>query len=57
MVAIGKLAEHFGDSLFATLPNLWTTIVQPLEELPRRCENGMLMLSIKHFNMCLSSNN
>ena len=55
MGAIGKLAEHFSDGLFATLPNLWTTIVQPLEELPGRCENGMAMLLINYFNICLSS--
>ena len=48
MVTIGKLAEHFGDSLFATLPNLWAAIVQPLEELPEQCENGMQIPLIKY---------
>ena len=47
-VAIGKLAEHFGDNLFATLPNIWTAVIQPLEELPEHCESGMTVLSMKY---------
>ena len=57
VVTIGKLAEHFGDSLFATLPNLWAAVVQPLEVLPEKCPNGMQLILIKYltFNFCLSS--
>lgn len=47
VVTIGKLAEHFGDNLFATLPNLWVAIVQPLEVLPEMCESGTWILMIK----------
>lgn len=47
VVTIGKLAEHFRDNLFATLPNLWAAIVQPLEVLPEKCESGTQILLIK----------
>lgn len=40
-MTIGKLAEHFGDNLFATLPNLWEVVVHPLEDLPKLTASGM----------------
>lgn len=52
VVTIGKLAEHFGDNLFATLPNLWTVVVQPLEDLPAgHCEDGKEIPSVKNIIM------
>ena len=59
VVTIGKLAEHFGINLFAILPNLWAAVVQPLEELPEQCGNGMRILLIKClilFIQCCPSN-
>jgi len=40
VITVGKLAEHFGPELFTTLPNLWSTIVQPLEALPQSIGDG-----------------
>jgi len=51
VLTIRKLAEHFGDDLFTTLPNLWASIVQPLEDLPEHCGNGMLMILIKYLTL------
>lgn len=32
--ALIALANHFGSSLFASLPQLWTNITQPLSNVP-----------------------